>query len=946
MIKKISLFTLFTLLPASYYFAQTTVFAYVKDSEGAPIEKAQVDMHESSYDVIADKIGYFQFVDLEPGHYQITVTMPPFQSQVVEFDVKEGERRKDLGVITLTIDTNSVDQGYVILEDNDAEEQNNSSTVGLLSASRDIFSSIAGYNLGAYWFNPRGVDSRTENFMLNGISMNRPDTGFVDFSTWGGLNDIVRYPDIALNHAPSEYSFGGIGNTFYKNTKASEYRKGSQITYSLTNRNYRQRLAYRFTSGMSEKGWAFTGMLARRWAQEGIQEGTFYDAISGYLGIEKKFNENHTVTLNAFGSDYRRSTSSPNTQEVYDYRGVHYNAYWGWQDGEKRSERVKTGFTPVIQLSDYWKINDKSQLWTTLSYQFGKEKSSRLDWYKANNPSPIYYRNLPSYWENFENPNPQQVDNMNRRIDWWTNNDTAHTQIDWEALYAKNLNAPLTANGRQAYYFLENDVKDNKIWNASMHYINYLSDKMELLLNLSYRNYYSEQYREIKDLLGADYALNLDPFAKTARGGSFNTNDDNLIKRKGDKFGYDYIYRRQDIAFNPSLKFSIGAFDAVISGMAAYSSNSREGLFRHYLYDNSYGKSEDQSFWNFGVKGQVTYRINGRNFLVYNGAYYTMAPYLNDIFVNSRNSNSVAPNLQNTEINANDLSYVISSPIVKLRATAYLINSMNETNVQHYFGDGVSLQTLDEEGNAVTGNNSAMLTQVLSGVNKRNLGAELALQVKITPTIEASGLASIGQYTYTNNPTLYFATDEIGLFREMNDQGQMITSEYKNFGTAYLKDYKVGGNAQQAYSLGLRYSNPKYWWVGVNWNYMSNSYLDPSPAIRTEAFAYNEQIGVPYDGVTVAELKRVLKQVELPDAHFVNISAGKSWRLGKYYLSIFATVNNVLNNKKYITGGFEQTRYLTYDKYVKDYDSAHPNFPPKYWYDQGRSYFVNLNFSF
>ena len=82
-------------------------------------------------------------------------------------------------------------------------------------------------------------------------------------------------------------------------------------------------------------------MAARRWAQEGIQEGTFYDAISGYIGIEKKINDKHTVTFNAIGSDYRRSTSSPNTQEVYDLMGVHYNSYWGWQDGEKRSERVK-----------------------------------------------------------------------------------------------------------------------------------------------------------------------------------------------------------------------------------------------------------------------------------------------------------------------------------------------------------------------------------------------------------------------------------------------------------------------------------------------------------------------------------------------------------------------------------------------------------------------------
>lgn len=67
MIKKLSLISLFTLLPASYYYAQTTVYAYVKGQDGKPVERAEVDLEQSVNDVTADKIGYFQFVDLMPG---------------------------------------------------------------------------------------------------------------------------------------------------------------------------------------------------------------------------------------------------------------------------------------------------------------------------------------------------------------------------------------------------------------------------------------------------------------------------------------------------------------------------------------------------------------------------------------------------------------------------------------------------------------------------------------------------------------------------------------------------------------------------------------------------------------------------------------------------------------------------------------------------------------
>ncbi|MEK5777751.1 hypothetical protein VXE44_22050, partial [Acinetobacter nosocomialis] len=83
----------------------------------------------------------------------------------------------------------------------------------------------------------------------------------------------------------------------------------------------------------------------------------------------------------SFGAPTRRSTGSPNTQEVVDMMGIYYNSYWGWQDGEKRNERVKKTFEPINMLTHHWNINNKSKLTTTVSYQFGKESSSRLDWF-------------------------------------------------------------------------------------------------------------------------------------------------------------------------------------------------------------------------------------------------------------------------------------------------------------------------------------------------------------------------------------------------------------------------------------------------------------------------------------------------------------------------------------------------------------------------------------
>ena len=953
MLKKLALLLLFTAVPTSICFAQTTVFAYLKDADGKAVERAEVALKNRDKGVLADKIGYFQFVDLKTGHYQITISKPDYESKVIEFDVTT-ERRKDLGVITLNYNLSSADQGLIILNNSgDEENSSQSSTVGLLTSSQDVFSRIAAYDLGAYWFRPRGIDGRSSNFILNGISMSRPDNGNVDFGNWGGLNEITRYPEISTNHAPSEYAFGGTSSVIYKNIKPSEIKKGLQATYSLTNRNYRNRASLRYSSGMSKNGWAYTIMGARRWAKEGVQEGAFYDAFGTYLGIEKKINDKHTLVFNFIGSLYRRATASPSTQEVYNYRGVHYNSYWGYQDGEKRSERVKTSFEPLFQLSHYWKINPKNSLWTTLSYQFGKEKSSRLDWQNVPNPSPQYYRRLPSYDQDqidqalVLNPNGN-IDNLrdayNTSLTGWQNGDPNFTQINWDKLYQQNISQPITnlygTTGRRSLYFLVNDINDDKIFNAETHFVHNFNDTTKFLLNISYQSYRSELYREVSDLLGGDFALNKDPFAATNNAGTsglYNQGEADYTKRKGDKINYDYNFRRDEVKVNPDLSFSTGKFDVFISGLAAYSNSNREGLFNHYLYPESFGKSKNYDFWNYGVKGQVIYKLNGRNFLVYNGAYFSQAPYLEDIFINPRVNSSVTPNLKNAIINANDLSYIISSPFIKLRLTGYLIDTQNDTTVQRFFADGIQVDAQNVQGD-VTQVQSAFVTQVISNVDKRNLGAELGIELKVTPTISLQGAASLGQFTYRNNPETYFASDAAGTF----SSGQ----SYLNLGKAYLKNYKQGGTPQEAYSLGFRYNSPKYWWIGANWNYLGSNYLDPSAILRTEKFIQNPASGNPYAGITESELRDRLQPTKLPTAYFFNANAGKSWRLGKYYVLITASVNNIFDNTNYITGGFEQTRNVSFPKFVQENDRNYPLFGPKLFYTQGRSYFVNLQFRF
>lgn len=951
MLKKILLFFLFALAGISTFHAQNMAYGYIKDEGLKPLDDVEITIKGSEM-VKTDSTGYFEVVNLKEGYYQMLISKPNFDLKVMDFTITG--KNNNLSEIVLYASLGNVDQGLTVIENNgDDENSSQSSTVGLLQSSTDIFSRLASFDLGAYWFRPRGIDGRAGEIFMNGASMVRADNGTVDFGNWGGLNEITRYPEVAVNHAPSEYTFGGMSSVFYKNTKASEYRKGFQLTQSLTNRNYRNRTSLRFSSGMDNKGWAVTLMAARRWAEEGIQEGTFYDGYGAYIGIEKKLSDRHNITFNAIGAPSIRSTASPATQEIYNYRGVHYNAYWGFQDGEKRNERVRRSFQPLLQLQHFWKMKANAALWTTLSYQFGRDKASRLDWQNVPNPSPAYYRNLPGYF-NYLDPNAIVVnadgsqtsaqEAYQTSLENWNSGNTDVTQINWNRLYSANMLQSVDtyygARGKRALYFMVNDVSADKIWNAATHFTYNFSASSKFFLNVSYQNYRSDQYREVEDLLGANFALNRDPFAATnqpGKSGLYNEGEISVAKEEGDRINYNFIFRREEIKVNPSLKFSVRNFDLFISGSAVYTTSSREGKFRHYLYEDAFGKSENLHFSNYGLKGQAIYRMNGRNFLIFNGAVFNQAPFLEDLFINPRVNSVTAPHVKSTAYIANDLSYVLAAPKIKLRFTVYLIESENETNVQRFFADGIALISTGDGGvsNIVQ---SAYLTQVMSNVEKRNSGVELGIEYKITPSLSFQGLGSYGQFIYKNNPTTYFASDAIGNFADGNS--------FVSLGEAYLKNYYQGGTPQKAYSAGFRYSSPKYWWAGLSYNYLEDNYLDPSSLLRTASFLQNSTSSTPDVNATESEVRRLLEQKKLPSANFINVNAGKSWIFGKVYVLVTASVNNLFDNTKYITGGFEQTRNVKFPAFKEDSDRLLPLFGPKYFYTQGRSYFINAQLRF
>lgn len=944
--KKFVLSILFV-MQAVFTFAQTgTGFSgkVIDSKTQKPLQNVVASIQNTNLTEITGADGAFAFKSVAIGNQLLMIKNVGFKDQLLSVEVVEG-KILDLGVIVLDEDISSEQQlSLITITENDLGDDNSGSesTAGLLQASRDAFQQSAAFNWGQARFRIRGLDNENGTTMINGISMNKIYDGRPQWSNWGGLNDATRNQEFTMGSAPSDYTFGGILGTQEINTRASLYRPGSRISFSGTNTNYSWRTMGTHASGMNKDGWAFVVSASRRWADEGYFEGTDYSANSIFASVEKKINENHSLNLTAIYAQNYRGKNSPNTKEINDIAGEKYNSYWGWQNGEKRNSRVKTVEEPIFMLSHFWKITPKTNLNTNVSYQTGEVGNSRLDYQGKPNPDPTYYRNLPSFYTSaFDDNNNYIGDSAENQLQAtqavFLN--PKRRQIDWNNLYDANR---LSTDGN-SYYILYEDRTDDKQFTANSVLSSQLSDNILLNGAVTFRKLKSNNFQNLLDLMGGNYFLDIDTFGA----GDQQQTDLNNPNRKvveGDKFGYNYNLFANTVDAFTQLKFSYKKVDFYMAQNYTRTEYQREGLYRNgYYATNSFGKSDKIEFDNFGFKGGLTYKITGRNFLDFNGYYATKAPNLRNTFANARVNNNVYDNLSSETISSADASYIIKTPKLKARLTGFYSYIKGSSETSFFFADAI------DDGDDDNGENG-FVAETVTGLNKKNIGAELGIEYQLTKTIKMTIAGSYGEYTYDSNPNVTLNIDDLA--------SPTNTFPVRNYGTANLKNYRQPGMPQTAASFGLEYRDPKFWWIGANANYLGDSYIDVAPILRTNSFIVDTAFGnsgTPFPEATQERVDQLLKQEKFDAFALFNLTGGKSWKVGQQTFGFFASINNVFD-MTYKTGGFEQSRSSSFRQLNQDnahvdassgqYVSHTPSFGSKYFYGYGRTYFLNLYINF
>ncbi len=771
------------------------------------------------------------------------------------------------------------EQAFTFTEAQLGEDADMSDNVIIVSSNSNIYASEVGYLFSPARFRYRALDQKYNEIFINGAPMNDAETGQFRYSLIGGLNNQARDVEYSLPFESNRFTMSAAAGSSNYNFRPSHYAAGNRIAITGANRNYVLRGMYTYNSGLSPKGWAFTGNLTYRWANRGYVKGTFYNSLSYFLGVEKVFNEQHSLSLVTWGNPTERSSQGPATDESYWLANSnYYNPYWGYQNGEVRNSRVITDFAPTALLTWDWKISETMKLTTALSGKYSMYKSTKLNYNNADNPQPDYWKNLPSsyydVWDETDATNRTEAGLQN----WWTaynyfTSSEANRQINWDRLYEANRNA--SAQGADAMYFIQAKNNDQLAFTLSSSLKTDLTKNSSLDLGFMLSTTKGMHYQTMEDLLGATTYHNINTYALGTYSADdprvqYDLNNYNAVVGVGDRFGYDYNIKVNKANVWSTYTFQSEAVRGFISGRIGGTSMWRDGKMRNGLApDNSYGKSGTARFLDGGGKVGIAADLGRGSLLTLGFGFEAKAPQASKSFQAPEINNDFVLNLKNEKIQSCEIGYQLDCSWLHANINAYYYHMTDVTEWQQFYSD------YDNSFSYVS----------LTGVEKEAYGVEWGLEFKVTSAISIKSFGTWSDAKNLNNSNVRYMESNSA---EMHDDICMN------------KGMRESGTPLSVYNVGVSYHSGG-WYIDLNGNYYDRIYLSYAPNLRYQA--YLESVG-NFDGNEYD----VPEQLKGKGGFMLDASIGRTIYLKKGMLSVNLSLTNILNNRNITTGGYESSR--------------------------------------
>lgn len=929
---KLKLFPLMLLGAAVPSVAQTAAVSgtVVDAGTGAPVSGATISIQDQGITVTTGPAGDFRISTALPGEAVLTVSAPGYAAGATQLRLYNDQSVNAGNVILVSDDDNEF---VVFTEDNnnellfdesmlEDEEGNGQNVTALTGASDNIYYKFTRYGYSPLYSNYRGVGSRYQETYINSLPMNDLIRGGFSFSQLGGMTSrAFRNNTSTIGLGASAYGFGGISGSQNFNTITDTYAPGFNGSLSYTNSNYNYRAMATYSSGLTDNGFALTISAIGRYSKEGVVPGTFYNSGGLFVSLEKVFDKKNSLIMTLWGAPTQYANGKATVQEVYDLVGDNlYNPTWGWQAGKKRSDNIREKFDPTAMLTWLHK-GEKTTLTTSAAFRWTSFARTRLNYYKANDPKPDYYKNLPSYF--IYGQDTPEWGLYDYYTNLWENNIGGIQQIDWDAMYLANhlnniQNQSLPADQKKGSSYIqqmEHSKQFNFIVGSTLNHR--FTDNITFQAGLNFNYTRSSDYMTIKDLLGGEFWVDVDPFSdRDMYDPSANTdilqNDLDHPNRKvvkGDRFGYDYNIHAMKLQAWVQNQHKYAHWDINYGASFSWEEFYRFGHMRNgRAPENSLGKSKTLDFEDFAVKAGVTYKLDGRNFFTVQAQYSTDAPLISDVYISPRIKDTTIKDPKSQKTLSVDAQYNWNYRRFRGSIGAYFINMDDAVERMGFYDE--SLNTF--------------CNFALNGVKRQYKGIELGMAYKILPSLTASFAGTYAKFQYKNNP-MGMRSVENGLYADTEQ-------------TVYLKNYTCTSTPQLAFNIALDWQAPKMFFVNVNASYLADYYVKL-------AYPFHEQMPGMWEVANNTEevealMEAYADQPKLDNQWVLNASVGKLIYINRSLsLNLNLSVSNILNNKDLVINAFQQSRVDT-----KRYNIN--SFPTKLQYAQGIKVYFNVGVRF
>uniref|UniRef100_UPI0035A18136 TonB-dependent receptor n=1 Tax=Prevotella heparinolytica TaxID=28113 RepID=UPI0035A18136 len=788
--------------------AQTTVKGQLVDAEtGEPLVGAAVMVVGTAQGTVTDIDGYFK-QDVAPNG---TLLFKYVGYKDLQKKIAQKGGTVDLGAVQMYADAVALNDVIITSQAIARKTPVAMSTIApsyieerigtadfpqILKSSPGVYVSRGGGGFGDSKVNIRGFKSENVAVLVNGAPMNDMEWGGVYWSNWAGLTDVSSNVQYQRGLGASKVSAPSVGGSINIVTKATDAKKGGFASYAVGNDGY-NKVLFSVSSGLTKDGWAFTLLGGKSWG-DGYVQGTEFEGYTYFASLAKRLGDNHQVSLTAFGAPQwhnQRSNYDGLTiegwQQVQKYmqpdEQYRYNPTYGFgKNGERKTSARNKYHKPQIQFNHSWQIDSKSSLNSMLYMSIG-------DGYGYSGQGTSAYSSA-----------------------WYGSSDgvlsTTFRNADGTFAYDKiqEMNEQSTSGSQMV---MSTSKNLHKWYGLLSTYTKELNDQINFYIGIDARYYIGTHTNEIIDLYNGSYYI--DRYRKNVKAANFAGAGTDAFNYKKLTVG-DVVYRDYDGHVLQGGVFGQAEYDndkltAFVSGSISEVSQWR---YDRFYYDEAHAKSDKVNKLGFTIKGGANYNLDEHNNVFANVGYISRAPYFSGgAFLSSTVSNAVNKDAVNEKVLSFEVGYGYRSRIFTANLNAYHTIWKDKTMAR-------SFDYTDADGNL----DRAMVN--MQGVNSTHQGVELEMNYKPATWVNFTGMLSVGDWRWTNNPVGYF----------YNSGGQPMTKNFKVASGIGAEDHATmlvgqknvmeGGSAQTTAAIGVNLFPMKGLRLSLDWNFYGRNYAD------------------------------------------------------------------------------------------------------------------------